>query len=444
MLQKEPKKMKIKYSNLYVLRSIAFILMATNLGVFPLVSADENTTFPEVVYSTVVNAYTQFHEYPELGLKETQTCAYLRKALKEMGFENLIELPKLPTAVIAVWDTGREGSTIALRSEMDARPTQEPSDHTPCSRIDGVMHNCGHDIHTAILLGVAKAVSTDDSAFRGKVVFVFQPAEEVKGGADDIVASGILKKLGVQAMFAQHVAPGTPLGTWQITPGAVMAGSNYFTITIKGKGSHAAAPSAGSDIPLVAARLIETLSSIPARNIDLLNDPMVLSVTQIQTGQSNALNVLPAEATIGGTIRAFYDLDTPLKSSGLSAHDILSRATVGIANAYGVEIDFNLRKATPPTVNNTTLAEIIIPQLQEEMPDAVEVAMGRGMFSEDFAYYTPHHPCLYFSLGIMKDGLGKGGLHTADFDIHPDTLKEGLYFMWQLAQIASNSELPDS
>ena len=434
--------MKMKCINPYVLRLIASLL-ATNLGVLPLVSADENPAFSEEVYSTVVNAYTQLHEYPELGLKETQTCVYLRKALKEMGFENLIELPNLPTAVIAVWDTGRKGPTIALRSEMDARPTQEPSDHIPCSKIDGAMHNCGHDIHSGILMGVAKAISTDDSAFRGKVVFVFQPAEEVKGGADDIVASGILKELGVQALFAQHVAPGTPVGTWQVTPGAVMAGSNYFTITIKGKGSHAADPSAGSDVPLVAARLVETLSSIPVRNIDLLDRPMVLSVTQIQTGQSNALNVLPPEATIGGTIRAFYDLDTPLKDSGVSAHDILNRATAGIASAYGVEIDFNLRKATPPTINNTALADIIIPQLQEKMPDAVEVTTGRGMFSEDFAYYTPHHPCLYFSLGIMKDGFGESGLHSADFDIHPDTLKEGLHFMWQLAQIASNSELPE-
>ena len=435
--------MKAKHLYPCILRSIAFTLLGMNLSTLPLISATENTGFPEAVYTVVSEAYQQFHENPELGLRETQTCAYIRKTLLEMGFGDLVDLPNLPTAVIAIWDTGRPGPTIALRSELDARPTQEPSNHTPCSGIDGVMHNCGHDIHSSILLGVAKAISANDSEFCGKVVFVFQPAEEVKGGADDIVASGVLEKLGVQAMFAQHVAPGIPVGTWQITPGAVMAGSNYFTITVKGKGSHAADPSAGSDIPLVAARLVEALSSVPARSIDLLDNPMVLSVTQIQTGQSNALNVLPSEATIGGTIRAFYDLDTPLKDSGNSAHDILNRVTEGVANAYGVEIEFNLRKATPPTVNNKALAEIIIPQLQEKMPDAVEVTTGRGMFSEDFAYYTPHHPCLYFSLGIMKDGLGESGLHTAEFDSHPDTLRQGLQFMWELARIASNSRLPE-
>ena len=428
--------MNVKHMNSKI--AVSLLLAGLQLQV---VSAK---VFSDAVYDTTEAAYEQFHRHPELGLKEYETCAYLKDALVEMGVSELIELPDLPTAVIAVWDTGRPGPTIALRAEMDARPTQEPSDHSPCSEIPGVMHNCGHDIHASILLGVVKAIAEDDSAFRGKLVYVFQPAEEVKGGADDIVASEILETLGVQAMFAQHVAPGLPVGKWQVTPGAVMAGSNYFTITIKGEGSHAADPSSGSDVPLIAARLVDALSSIPARSIDLLSYPLVISVTKIEAGKSSALNVLGSEAVIAGTIRAFYDLDEPVKKTGASVREWLQQLMDGMALSYGVEIDFNLRKATPPTLNDLNLAEVILPRLQASMPDAVEVTTDRGMFSEDFAYYTPHHACLYFSLGIMKDGLGNGGLHTEAFDMHPDALKSGLEFMWQLANIASNSDLPEN
>ncbi|PIE03571.1 MAG: hypothetical protein CSA81_01505 [Acidobacteria bacterium] len=420
---------------------IVFTVVGTNVALAVDAVAKQHRPFPDKIYSVVEKAYRQFHEYPELGNVEFQTCEYIQESLIQAGFTQIIELPNLLTAVIAVWDTGREGPTIGLRSEMDARPTQEPAHHDPCSKINGVMHNCGHDIHAAILLGTAHAIANDDSAFRGKIVFVFQPAEEVRGGADDIVACGILKELGIQALFAQHVAPGTPVGRWTISPGAVMAGSNYFNITLKGQGSHAADPSAGSDLPLVAARLVETLSSIPARSLDILNQPMVMSVTQITTGEHSALNVIPTQVTLGGTIRAFYDLDSP-GDNGKSARDVIMQVINGVVATYDVEIDFELRKATPPTQNHNDLFDLIIPQLQSAMaPGALKVTHGRGMFSEDFAYYTPHHPCLYFSLGVMKGEKGKNGVHTPEFDVHPDTLPQGLFFLWTLAKIASNSDL---
>ncbi|MET0530359.1 MAG: M20/M25/M40 family metallo-hydrolase [Microvirga sp.] len=152
----------------------------------------------------------------------------------------------------------------------------------------GLMHNCGHDVHAAVLLATARYVATHRELFVGKLVFLFQPAEETAGGADDIVREGVLDRLGVEKTFALHAAPGMPVGTIGISAGSTLAGSNYFTLTLKGRGSHAAAPFEGNDLPLVASHFVEALVQLPARRVDIANRPMVISVTKLRAEQSTS------------------------------------------------------------------------------------------------------------------------------------------------------------
>src|SRR4029077_16525947 len=171
-----------------------------------------------------------------------ETSKLVRRRLEELGFTQFVDVASLPTAVVAMMDTGRPGKTIALRSELDARPGTEATGLPFSSTVPNRVHSCGHDAHAAILLGVAEVIKTNESLFAGRIVFVFQPAEETAGGADDIVRENVLSKLGVEAMLAQHSAPGLAVGKFQVSPGAIMAGSSYFTVDIKGKGGHAATP----------------------------------------------------------------------------------------------------------------------------------------------------------------------------------------------------------
>ena len=372
-------------------------------------------------------AYTYLHENPELGGKELLAQAYLTDALERFGGIEIVTSDLAPTAVIGVFDTGRPGPVIALRSEMDARPltigTVEPEDHSPRSTIPGIMHNCGHDAHAAMLLGAAADITADPTRFGGKIIFLFQPAEEVSGGADDIVEEGLLKALGVEAIFALHSAPGMEVGEATISSGATLAGSNYFDLTLTGKGSHAAAPYEGNDLPLVAARFADELARLPARNIDIANRPFILSVARL-VADSGSKNVLPTEATLGGTLRAFEDIDVGPDGQP-SIRTLVTTRVEKLAEAYGVAADFNLRKGSPPTINATELLDEMMPVLRESWGGELRVTDRQGMFSEDFAYYTAELPALYFGLGVAKDGLGVGGVHTPDFTIHPDALDAG-------------------
>jgi amidohydrolase len=386
---------------------------------------------------TVSATYRAIHQHPELGLQEFVTHALLQRELQALGLAQFETLPQLPTAIVAVWDSGRPGPTIALRAELDARPTQEAAGHDPRSAIDGIMHNCGHDAHAAMVLGAARIIMRHPNAFTGRIVFLFQPAEEIAGGADDIVADGVLQRLGVQAVFAQHVSPNLPTGVISFTRGAVLAGSNYFTITLQGPGSHAAVPFEGADLPLVTAKVVDALASLSARRLDALNHPAVLSVTRIETGSSTALNILPSTATIAGTIRAFADLDATDSPHRPSVRDILTQTLDGLTSAYGATYDLTLRSGSPPTRNDTALETALLPTLNLKWPGTLQVTTDRGMFSEDFAYYTAAFPCLYFGLGVTRDGQTAGGVHTADFAIDPAALAIGTRWLVELAQTAS-------
>lgn len=389
------------------------------------------------------DAYAYLHANPELGMKEQKAHDYIAAKLRELGFTTFVNAPSAPTAVIAVFDTGRPGRVIALRAEIDVRNlsagAQEPADHSPRSSINGLMHNCGHDVHAAILLGTAALVQTNPGHFSGKIVFLFQPGEETPGGADDIVKDGILSQLKVERIFALHSAPGMPVGTIGVAPGPILAGSNYFTLTLSGRGSHAAAPQDGDDVLLSAMRFAQDLSYAPARSFDISARPMVISITKF-AGDSGASNVLPNSVEVKGTIRAYEDITKP-RDGKLSAASLLSDHIDKLGAAYGLTPKWELRQASPPTSNDPVLFAQVSPALVATFSGQVDTSQVRGMFSEDFAYYTPLVPSLYASLGIAKDGQGAGGVHTADFTVHPDNLPVGLELMARLAEFGTNDKI---
>ena len=387
----------------------------------------------------VISTYQQIHANPELGNEEFKTQALIIEKLTEFGFTEFLQSQKAPTAVIAVLDSGKAGPTIALRADMDARRIQEDQNNNPRSKIDGVMHNCGHDAHTAALLGSAYYLAENRDTFTGKIVFVFQPAEEVAGGADDIVNEGILERLNVEAIFAQHVFNGLPVGTLVMSSGASLAGSNYFTLTIKGKGSHAAVPSEGSDTLVAAAKILVEFSEMPARAFHIIESPLIITPTQISSN-ANSSNIIPDEIVIKGTIRAFNDLFEAYNNEE-TIESLLKKRISGLAQAYGLNVELDIRKGSPPTINNDALYQKTLTAFRASWQGKLKLDSEKGMFSEDFSYYTKSIPALYVNFGIAKDGLGENGVHTSKFNIHPDALPYGVRALVYLAQLHTRGEI---
>lgn len=305
------------------------------------------------VLPIVHDAYRYLHENPELGDQEFLASAYIQERLRSFGYGEFFAAARAPTAVITRVHADRAGETVALRCEIDARKiagATEPAANDPRSKIDGVMHNCGHDIHAALLLGIAKLLQSDRTLFCGTVVFLFQPAEETVGGAPYIVADGILERLGVKRVFALHVEPKLPVGFASLEPGTFLAGASYFDLKLSGRGSHAAHPEEGSDMPVVAGEAVRMLTALPARSFEIANRPVVISVTKLVC-DSDALNVISPTAALSGTVRAFEDpRQSPAGARSIEA--VVRQHLDGLATMHGIEYDFTLREGPPPCTND--------------------------------------------------------------------------------------------
>jgi len=378
--------------------------------------------------------YKQIHQYPELGKKEFKTAGLIKKELMTIGYTEFIDIPELPTCVIAVLDTKKDGLSIALRAELDARPGQEKSGLQYSSKIEGISHSCGHDAHASILLGSAKLLFSKKDTLSGRIYFIFQPAEETKGGADDIVNSKVFQNLSISRMFALHSVSGLPVGQISVSPGYIMAGSNYFTIELHGRSSHAAVPYEGSNMPMLVSDIISGLARIPSLEVDISSRPSVISVTYAEFGDKNASNVIPAQSTIKGTIRAYEPIDKQY-SGKLSLRELLERKVLGLALLYDAKAEIKINTGSPPTNNDAALFTKIIPELQKSYSGVIDTKPYRGMFSEDYSYYTDKMPCLYFGWGVAKDTLGFENVHSEKFSIHPDALVYGVELMVKLATL---------
>lgn len=359
------------------------------------------------------------HANPELGFAEHQTAAFI--AAKLSGFGLAVHTDVSETAVVATLTRGSGQRAIALRAELDALPIEEAADVTYASKNRGVMHACGHDGHTAILLGTAKLLA-ESGDFNGTVVFVFQPAEEVVGGGRKMIEDGLLKRFPVEKVFAIHNWPGFPTGRIGVLSGPQMAAVDDFEISFRGSGCHAAMPHLGDDPVLAAASFVTAVQRVVSRSIDPLS-AAVLSVTQIHGGRFN--NFVPTEARVEGTCR-FYD---PALSDHCAAE--IERIAQAVAAMHSVAADLNYKRGYPPVVNPATGAALAILAGQDTVGrEHVGTDFQPSMGCEDFAFLLRGvGDGAYAWIGAGDVGSGEG-LHGDRFVFNDDIVPIGMrYFL---------------
>lgn len=380
--------------------------------------------------SSASTYYRQIHMNPELGKEEFETAEFIRKELSSFGYKDLLSISEAPTCVIATVEGAIPGPTICFRADMDARKTQEKTGLSFASKKPGLMHNCGHDAHTAILLETAKQLMAMKAKLRGKIVLLFQPAEECAGGANDVVASGILEKLKVENLYALHCASRLPVGEISLASGPCLASSNTLRVKLSGKGGHAAQVQERDDLVRLAALLILELEALPSRCVDIPNQPALCAITNISSNSEQA-NVAPDTVELGGTVRTFFNVNEKL-FRGKSYIELTKQLLDGFAQAWGVSCELDWKEGVPVTVNDEKLAAKMRQALTES--GLKVVSQGKGMFAEDFAYYTQKIPSCYFGLGIEKDGKGSQPPHSALFTLHEDSLEQGVQLFLSIAR----------
>jgi hippurate hydrolase len=362
------------------------------------------------------------HAHPELAFEERRTADLVASILTLAGIE--VHRGLAETGVIGILKAGNSSRAIGLRADMDALPLNEQNTFPHRSQHDGRMHACGHDGHTAMLLGAAEYLA-ETRQFDGTIYFIFQPAEETVGGARVMIKEGILTRFPMETIYGMHNWPGLPAGQFAVHSGPVMACADQFDIVVHGHGAHAAMPHQGRDPVLAGAALIQALQSVVSRNIDPL-DSVVLSITRFQAG--DAYNIIPDQVRIGGTLRAFRN---DLRDTAETA---MERICNGIGAAHGLKIDLDYRRGYPPTVNTVTESEtckLVAASLVGEAN--VRTDLNPSMGAEDFAYFLHERPGCYVWIG---NGLGEGGcmLHNPHYDFNDDILTLGASYWTRLAE----------
>lgn len=352
------------------------------------------------------------HQHPELGFMEFRTAEIVANELKALGMQ--VQTGVAETGVIGLLQGERSGPTVLLRFDMDALPIQEETGLEFASETPGVMHACGHDGHVAVGLTVARMLNELRSVISGAVKFMFQPAEEGLGGAERMIAQGVLKNPTVDAALALHLWNDRPVGWVAVNPGPFMAGADVFSIRLKGKGGHGALPDQAIDPIVAAAEIISALQSVVSRNVSPLN-AAVVSVTQVTAG--NAFNIIPAEAEIRGTIRSF---EVEVRDLVLLRFEKLVRS---IAAGFGCEIELELRLLTPAVINDSKVASWVEEAAIAEFPDVRLDRSYRTMVSEDMAFVLQDVPGCYVFVGSGKsDGKLNYGHHHPKFTIDEQVL----------------------
>ncbi|MGI9525188.1 MAG: M20 aminoacylase family protein [Hyphomicrobiaceae bacterium] len=351
-----------------------------------------------------------FHEHPELGMEEVRTSGIVAKLLKEWGIETHTGIGK--TGVVGVLKGRGSGRSIGLRADMDALPIEEKTNLPFSSKTAGVMHACGHDAHTTMLLGAARYLA-ETKNFDGTAVFIFQPAEEGLGGARAMLADDLFARFPCDEIYGMHNNPiGVPNAVG-VKPGRAMAGADFFDFFIEGKGSHAAMPDQSKDPVVVAAALVNQLQTIVSRNLKPIA-PCVLSVTQVHAG--TAYNVIPSQATVSGTMR-YFDLDV-----ATMARQRMSDLAAGLAKAYGVEIELKVDEKFDVLVNDEKLSHVMLEIATDVVgPQNVSVTPDVRTGSEDFADMLRVVPGAYCTVGHG----GTMPLHNDQFYLDEDILPVG-------------------
>ena len=362
------------------------------------------------------------HAHPELGFEEHRTADFVAQKLREFGLEVYTGIGK--TGVVGALRVGNTMRSVGLRADMDALPIQETNTFDHCSKHEGVMHACGHDGHTIMLLGAAKYLAATRN-FDGQVYFIFQPAEEGIGGAMAMIEDGLFQQFPCDAVFGMHNRPTLPVGQFAVRSGAMMAGGAFFDIDITGNGAHGARPESGIDPIVVAAQMVTAIQSIVSRNLRPI-ETAVVSITQLHSG--DAYNVIPHTARLSGTVRAFSQDVMKMVETRMKV------IAEGVAASMGAQAVVDFRNIFAPTINNPTEAEFAA-KICNDIVGAENVERNPPliMASEDFSFMLEQVPGCYINIG---NGGEEGGceVHNPAYDFNDDAIPQGATFFARLVE----------
>ena len=364
------------------------------------------------------------HQHPGLLYDVEETAEFVVERLREMGVDEIVEQVGR-TGVVGVIK-GRQtnsGRVVGMRADMDALPIVEKNDSPHKSKYEGKMHACGHDGHTAMLLGAAKYLA-ETRNFDGSVVVIFQPAEEGGAGGKAMCDDGMMERFGIQEVYGLHNSPGLPVGDFAICPGPIMAGTEEFTVTINGLGAHAAMPHLGNDPIIVATHMVQALQTIVSRNVDPISSAVV-TVTAIHAGK--AYNVISQEAQFYGTIRT---LDREVRAQVVER----IRTTInGIAAAYGAEVSIDIEEGYPVTTNHEEQTKFAAGIAKQIVGDArVDDEKLPVMGGEDFSYMLLERPGAFIFMGNGDSH----GLHHEEYDFNDEAIPVGASYWAKIAEAA--------
>lgn len=371
----------------------------------------------------VVAARRQIHQRPELSFQEHETAAFVAERLREVGYEPRTGIGRAGTGLTAVLAGGRPGPTLALRADMDALPVQEENDLPFRSERTGVMHACGHDAHTAILLGAARALMDAREEVPGRVVFLFQHGEErTTGGALELIEAGALE--GVDAVFGLHQGTELDVGQMAFAVGPRSAAVDDFTLTVVGKGGHGAFPHRTVDAVQVAAQLVGALHQVVGRRVPPL-ESAVLTVGTIQGGTKE--NIVAHEVTMTATVRT---LDPAVRDLMQREVEAVAR---GVTAAWGADFRLDYRRGYPVLVNEAAMTEAARRAAELVLEPGAVVATRPVMAAEDFAYYLERVPGSFGSIGVGTPGTtDRGGSHSGAFLLDEGALPIGVAYYLSL------------
>ena len=360
-----------------------------------------------------------FHENPELAYKEFNTSKKVVELLKEFGITEIEEgIGK--TGVVATLENG-SGKTIGLRADMDALPIFEENKNKKYkSKCDGKMHACGHDGHTTMLLGAAKYLS-ETKNFKGKVVLIFQPAEEGFAGAKAMIDDGLLERYPINEIYGMHNMPGLEAGVLAIESGPRLAAADNFVIEIIGKGAHGAMPSNSIDPIVCGASVIQNLQHIVSRNSDP-KETLVITVASFNSGHAN--NVIPKSASLSGTIRYYND------KIGVLAKKRFFEVVNSTCDAFGAKVDINFQKGYPATINHKKQSEFAYESAKKIVGNKASSSQAPMMGSEDFSYFLKKIPGCFAWIGNGPSA----SLHNPKYDFNDSVLSIGSSFLASIAE----------
>ena len=364
------------------------------------------------------------HKIPEIGLEEYKTSQYIKDKLNLWNIDFKEGYSKTGIVASVVGSKGKSNKSIGLRADFDALPMKEKNNFSHKSMHEGLMHACGHDGHTSMLLGAAKYIS-ENNDFDGKVYFIFQPGEEGFAGGEIMINDGLFDDIKIDEVYALHNWPELPLGQFGLSTGAMMAAVDEFDILVKGRGGHAAIPDLAVDPIIIAAQIINAVQTIISRGTSPV-DKALISITKIHSG--SAYNVIDDELFLGGTVRTFKEETRKLIEKKL--HDTAK----GIALANGGDIEFIYHSGYPPTINSkkeSIFAGNVAKKLVGENNVNTEVEPSMG--GEDFAYFLNHKPGAYIYIG-QKDKDHNSHLHTTKYDFNDNLLPIGVNFWVDLVK----------